>query len=146
MQKKIKPDFSSVIKLLILLFGWSCHVPSTGSLQLPQHSWVRIVTAFIFEASDAFELRFYSLVVCTNELLFETPMIPLGSRLLIHSHISLSECEFRFVPRLHCSPAAAQCPASPLLSYPEIPNMSKPGELKKMKCKIHVFSDRLGPL
>lgn len=50
-KKKFKPDFSSVIKLLILLFGQSYHVASTGSLQLPQHSWVLVVTTFVFKES-----------------------------------------------------------------------------------------------
>lgn len=57
---KNKPDFSNVIKLLMQLFGPSCHAPSTGTLQLLHHSRLHIVTTFIFEASDAFELRFYS--------------------------------------------------------------------------------------
>lgn len=50
-KKKIKPDFSSVIKLLILQFGHSYHVASTGSLQLPQHSWVLVVNTFVFKES-----------------------------------------------------------------------------------------------
>lgn len=146
-KKKIKSEFSSVMKLLIPLLGQSCHVPSTGSSQLPRHSWVPVVTAFVFGGRGAFELRFYSSVVCTNELLFEMPVIPLGFRLLIHSHGSVPEWELRLVPRLHCSPAAAQSPTSPPPSYPETHNVPKPGEFNKMKCRIHVvIYERLEPL
>ena len=133
MQKKIKSDFSGVIKLLNLLFGQFCHVPSTGSLQLPQHSWVRIVTAFVFEASDAFELCFYSLVVCANELLFEMPLIPLGSRLLIHSHGALSECE--------SSGSCQGCTAVPLqpsAPHPHCCHTQRPSKVSKAgKFKKH---------
>lgn len=71
------------------------------------------------------------------------PVIPLGSQLWIQSHGALSEPKFRFMPKAALQPSA---PHPHWCHTQRHPKVSKPGELKEIKCKIHVIHDRLGLL
>lgn len=121
--KNIKADFSSMTRLFVLLLGHCFPILNTASLQLPLLLWGIHMplhrNCIHFKASVACEICFYSVIACTNELLFETPMIPLGCRLLM---APMAPALFRLMPRLHCSPAAAPHLICMLyLLYPETP-------------------------
>lgn len=112
---KFKPDFSRVTRLLVLLLGQSCPVPSTGNLQLPLHSWLHTVTALL-QSKCCLWAVFLQFSCLYKWLAFWNARDPWGFRLLIHSHSSWLELRV-------CQGCAAVL-LQPLL-YPETPKCHK---------------------
>lgn len=101
--KNINADFSSMTTLSVLLLGHCFPILNAASLQLPLLLPL-CCNCIHSKASAVCEICLDSVIACTNELIFETPMIPMGCRLLM---APIAPALFRLMPRLHCSPAVA---------------------------------------